>query len=56
MANKYTMCKIRLAKPYEAEELTRLAFLSKAHWGYPPEWLEFWPSLVETWLGTIGII
>src|SRR5688572_23753865 len=26
----------------DAEELTRLAFTSKAYWGYPAEWLELW--------------
>ena len=31
---------IRKAKPDDAEELTALAILSKAHWGYPKEWLD----------------
>lgn len=45
---------IRPAKPQEANELTALAFMSKAHWGYPPEWLEAWredltvtPEMIE---------
>lgn len=42
MANLSTGYIIRFAKPHEAEELTQLAFLSKAHWGYSPEWIELW--------------
>lgn len=31
------------------EALSRLAFRSKAHWGYPREWLEAWrPELTLT--------
>jgi GNAT superfamily N-acetyltransferase len=46
--------KIRLALPSEAEELTKLTFLSKNFWNYPDEWLESWresltvtPSYIE---------
>lgn len=39
MQNKYI---IRPAIPDEANELTELAFLSKAHWGYSKKWLESW--------------
>lgn len=42
MDNKNLIYKIRFAKSDEAKELTQLAFLSKAHWGYSPEWLESW--------------
>lgn len=45
---------IRACSPSDAEQLTKLAFLSKAHWGYPKEWLDFWqndltitPELIE---------
>lgn len=45
---------IRTCSPSDAEQLTKLAFLSKAHWGYPKEWLDFWqddltitPELIE---------
>src|SRR5579885_2064342 len=30
------------AMPEDAEDLTELAFKSKAFWGYPPRWLEIW--------------
>ena len=30
------------AKPEQANELTRIAFSAKAHWGYPKRWLEIW--------------
>ena len=33
---------IRAAHPSDADELTKLAFLSKAHWGYPKDWLDLW--------------
>jgi predicted N-acetyltransferase YhbS len=31
---------IRVARPEEAEELSALAFRSKAHWGYPEDFME----------------
>lgn len=34
--------KIRAVRPEDADRLTALAFLAKAHWGYPSEWLEAW--------------
>jgi GNAT superfamily N-acetyltransferase len=33
---------IRAARPADAESLTALAQLSKAHWGYPADWLDLW--------------
>lgn len=42
MSNKNTKLKVRPAEPQEANKLTTLAFASKAHWGYPQEWLEAW--------------
>ena len=33
---------IRPAVPGDAEALTAIAFSAKAHWGYPPEWIEQW--------------
>ena len=37
---------VRRAQPDDAERLTEIAHQAKAHWGYPPEWLELWrPSL-----------
>jgi GNAT superfamily N-acetyltransferase len=30
------------ALPGNAEELSAIAFASKAHWGYPPHWMESW--------------
>ncbi|WP_193102608.1 GNAT family N-acetyltransferase [Burkholderia sp. Z1] len=35
---------IRAGRPSDADQLTKLAFLSKAHWGYPKEWLELWEA------------
>ena len=32
----------RKATPEDAQALTGLAFRSKAHWGYPMEWMELW--------------
>ena len=34
--------KILRATPEQADELTRIALASKAHWGYPRRWLEIW--------------
>jgi len=37
---------LRPASLDELERLTRIARAAKAHWGYPPEWIELWaPSL-----------
>jgi ribosomal protein S18 acetylase RimI-like enzyme len=30
------------AEPSQSEELTRLAYVSKAHWNYPETWLTVW--------------
>ncbi len=34
------------AELHDADELTRLTLASKAHWGYPAEWLEKWTSVL----------
>ena len=34
--------RIRPAKPEEAEDLTDIAWQSKAYWDYPPETMELW--------------
>lgn len=34
--------KIVRAEPSQAEELTKLAYASKAHWNYPESWLTVW--------------
>jgi len=44
---------VRTARPADADELTRLARLSKAHWGYPNEWLDLWQSDLTISPGTI---
>jgi len=33
---------IRRANSKDADVLSRIAFSSKAHWGYPKRWLEIW--------------
>ncbi len=33
---------IRRAEPADADALSRVAFVAKAHWGYPEEWMERW--------------
>lgn len=35
---------VRRAEAGDAERLTEVAHAAKAHWGYPPEWLELWRS------------
>ena len=40
---------VHKAMPADAEILSRIAMASKAHWGYPEEWLEKWrPDLTLT--------
>ena len=39
--------RIRRGKSEDAAELTRLARLSKASWGYPEAWLSEWESELE---------
>ncbi|MBJ9963254.1 GNAT family N-acetyltransferase [Burkholderia seminalis] len=46
---------IRAGRPADADALTKLAFLSKAHWGYPEAWLDLWradltvtPEMIES--------
>lgn len=51
---------VRAARASDADELTRLAHLSKAHWGYPKEWLDVWQNDLtisrETIEGAIGYV
>jgi GNAT superfamily N-acetyltransferase len=35
------------AEPKHANELKRLAIASKAHWGYPEEWMTRWGNLLR---------
>ncbi|CAB3770918.1 hypothetical protein LMG29660_06760 [Burkholderia puraquae] len=35
---------VRAARTEDADALTQLARISKAHWGYPKDWLELWQS------------
>ncbi|QTO23336.1 hypothetical protein [Burkholderia seminalis] len=51
----YPQFVIRAGRPSDADQLTKLAFLSKAHWGYPKEWLDLWhadltvtPGMIES--------
>ncbi|WP_243740776.1 GNAT family N-acetyltransferase [Streptomyces sp. 8K308] len=37
---------LRRAEPHEADALTALTRRSKAHWGYPPDVLDRWRSLL----------
>ena len=46
---------IRQARVAEADQLTKLVLLAKAHWGYPKEWLDLWradltitPEIIES--------
>lgn len=51
---------VRAARTADADELTKLARLSKAHWGYPQGWLDLWQSDLtippETIEGAIGYV
>jgi hypothetical protein len=51
---------VRAARPADADALTRLARISKAHWGYPQDWLDLWQSDLtiapETIDGSIGYV
>ncbi|HDR9585872.1 TPA: GNAT family N-acetyltransferase [Burkholderia stabilis] len=51
---------VRAARTADADELTKLARLSKAHWGYPEDWLDLWQSDLtispETIEGAIGCV
>ncbi|KFG92877.1 GCN5 family acetyltransferase [Burkholderia paludis] len=51
---------VRAAHPSDANALTALARVSKAHWGYPEEWLAVWegdltiaPEMIS---GSIGYV
>lgn len=45
---------IRAAQPGEAGLLSRLAIASKAHWGYPEEWLEQWTDELSVAPGEVA--
>ncbi|WP_176041897.1 GNAT family N-acetyltransferase [Burkholderia stabilis] len=51
---------VRAARTADADELTKLARLSKAHWRYPEDWLDLWQSDLtispETIEGAIGYV
>lgn len=36
------MISIERADPARADELSRIAFAAKAHWGYPERWMDMW--------------
>ena len=41
--------RVRRVYPAETEILSQIAFLAKAHWGYPGRWMEIWrPQLTFT--------
>jgi|SRR5580693_3323507 GNAT superfamily N-acetyltransferase len=37
---------IRRARPAETDTLSEIAFTSKQFWGYPPEWMNLWRSVL----------
>ncbi|KVM80354.1 GNAT family N-acetyltransferase [Burkholderia stagnalis] len=52
---------IRAADPSDADQLSKLAFLSKSHWGYPKDWLDLWradltitPERLESAMGCVA--
>lgn len=54
---------IKRVHPAQANELSRIALASKAHWGYPQRWLEIWspqltfsPEYFEQNEGWVAII
>ncbi|WP_175824339.1 GNAT family N-acetyltransferase [Burkholderia sp. BCC0419] len=59
-ADMHKLCTVRSTRAADADELTRLARLSKAHWGYPKEWLDLWQNDLtispETIEGAIGYV
>ncbi len=40
------MIELVRAQPHHAGELSAIARAAKAHWGYPPHWLEQWRELL----------
>ena len=36
------VAEIRRATPGDADDLTRIAFAAKGHWGYPERWISRW--------------
>ncbi|MGS0897119.1 GNAT family N-acetyltransferase [Burkholderia stagnalis] len=51
---------IRAANASDADALTTLARISKAHWGYPKDWLDLWQAALtitsEMIEGSIGYV
>lgn len=52
---------VRAARAADAAQLTMLARLSKAHWGYPREWLDLWkadltitPEMIDDSIGYVA--
>lgn len=43
-----TNFQILRAEPRDAETLNQVTLASKAHWGYPAEWMEKWTSVLRT--------
>jgi GNAT superfamily N-acetyltransferase len=41
-----TDIQILRAEPGDADELTQVTIASKAHWGYPAEWMKKWASVL----------
>jgi GNAT superfamily N-acetyltransferase len=43
------MISIHRPTPQQANDLSNIAFVAKAHWGYPQHWMEMWkPQLTFT--------
>ena len=38
----------------DAEDLTRIAFAAKRHWGYPERWIECWREALTVTPGFVG--
>ncbi|MGZ2748174.1 GNAT family N-acetyltransferase [Burkholderia stagnalis] len=52
---------IRAAAPSDAAQLSKLAILSKSHWGDPKDWLDLWradltitPEMLESSMGCVA--
>ncbi|PHN03476.1 GNAT family N-acetyltransferase [Flavilitoribacter nigricans] len=43
----YEINRLEEPTPEDARYLSRISKASKAHWGYPPEWLELWQEDLE---------
>lgn len=40
--------------PTEVSELTEMCRAAKAHWGYPPDWIEAWADSLRITSGTLA--